>query len=576
LVRVRMIGDLAASASCDSQAALRIVRDYHERTKHRREAYAVGPETLDWDSQPAPFRHFEGVAMLRLPVASEGEIVEALARPFLDRTLHEAIPISLASLGTLLQLAFGITAWKTFGPDRWAVRANPSSGNLHPIEAYLVLLDVPGVPAGVYHYRPDRHALERRARLAPAPHAFGPTLWVGLSSVMWREGWKYGERAFRYCQLDAGHALGALHYAAAALGWAAAEQPQVGTDTLAHALGLDRPGDFPRLRRADTEREEAELLVALGIDGKRPAAVDAKSVARFLQGASWEGIASPIDPHPMYAWPLLTEVARVTRAGDRPAGAPRVPIEPRAPAERSASSVPGPSVGDVILGRRSAQRFDAGYELDRDTFVALLRAVAPSNLGADSALSQSHRIDLVLFVLRVTGLDSGVYLLTRPQARTPSLVSLLDASLDSAPVVGAPGDLDLRRVARVESRSLARMVRALHCHQDLAAQASFVVAMVAEFRAVLERDPAEYRAIHREAGWLGHVFYLEAEARRLRATGIGCFFDDAYHGLLKLSDDPFQTVYALAVGKPVVDPRVESVAVQFPSVLTAEEEPRQP
>ena len=29
---------------------------------------------------------------------------------------------------------------------------------------------------------------------------------VRLSSIHWREAWKYGERAFRYCQHDIGHA----------------------------------------------------------------------------------------------------------------------------------------------------------------------------------------------------------------------------------------------------------------------------------------------------------------------------------------------------------------------------------
>ena len=38
---------------------------------------------------------------------------------------------------------------------------------------------------------------------------------VGLSSIHWREAWKYGERAFRYCQHDVGHALAAIGIAAA-------------------------------------------------------------------------------------------------------------------------------------------------------------------------------------------------------------------------------------------------------------------------------------------------------------------------------------------------------------------------
>jgi nitroreductase len=44
---------------------------------------------------------------------------------------------------------------------------------------------------------------------------------VGLTSIHWRESWKYGERAFRYCHHDAGHAIGSFAVSAAGLGWEA-------------------------------------------------------------------------------------------------------------------------------------------------------------------------------------------------------------------------------------------------------------------------------------------------------------------------------------------------------------------
>ncbi|MFD1692778.1 hypothetical protein ACFSHR_18225 [Azotobacter chroococcum] len=51
----------------------------------------------------------------------------ALTRPFaaLDDPRQTPLPPDLASLGALLQLSLGLTAWKRYGPDRWAVRANP-------------------------------------------------------------------------------------------------------------------------------------------------------------------------------------------------------------------------------------------------------------------------------------------------------------------------------------------------------------------------------------------------------------------------------------------------------------------
>ena len=89
---------------------------------------------------------------------------------------------------------------------------------------------------------------------------------MGLSSIYWREAWKYGERAFRYCQHDVGHAIGALRIAAAALGWSALVLEGTRTTTIDALLGLDRDADF-----AGVERESAELVMALwpgaGADG---------------------------------------------------------------------------------------------------------------------------------------------------------------------------------------------------------------------------------------------------------------------------------------------------------------------
>ena len=86
----------------------------------------------------------------------------------------------------------------------------------------------PGVSdgdAGVFHYRPDHHALERRAAVTEDVwHTLAGGLPDGsfcaaITSIAWREAWKYGERAFRYCQHDTGHAVAALRIAAAMIGW---------------------------------------------------------------------------------------------------------------------------------------------------------------------------------------------------------------------------------------------------------------------------------------------------------------------------------------------------------------------
>ena len=75
--------------------------------------------------------------------------------------------LTIRSLSRLLQYALAISAWKQAGATRWALRCNPSSGNLHPTEGYLLIGALPGLgdAPGLYHYAPREHGLERRAQL---------------------------------------------------------------------------------------------------------------------------------------------------------------------------------------------------------------------------------------------------------------------------------------------------------------------------------------------------------------------------------------------------------------------------
>ncbi|SMF28397.1 SagB-type dehydrogenase domain-containing protein [Alteromonadaceae bacterium Bs31] len=129
--------------------------------------------------------------------------------------------------------------------ESWSLRNNPSSGNLHPTESYIILwaaVDDELVP-GIYHYAPYEHGLERRAVIdkniaktiyQENPGCFGA---LALSSIHWREEWKYGVRALRYCQLDVGHALGAGRYSAALQGWRMALDTRAGDGLISECLG---------------------------------------------------------------------------------------------------------------------------------------------------------------------------------------------------------------------------------------------------------------------------------------------------------------------------------------------------
>jgi hypothetical protein len=55
-------------------------------------------------------------------------------------------PLTARNLGLFLELSLGLTAWKEFQGTRWALRSNPSSGNLHPTEGYVVLPPLASLP----------------------------------------------------------------------------------------------------------------------------------------------------------------------------------------------------------------------------------------------------------------------------------------------------------------------------------------------------------------------------------------------------------------------------------------------
>jgi nitroreductase len=73
--------------------------------------------------------------------------------------------LTVRSLSRLFEYALALSAWKQVGGTRWALLSNPSSGNLHPTEGYLLIGALPGLAdaPGLYQYAPREHGLERRA-----------------------------------------------------------------------------------------------------------------------------------------------------------------------------------------------------------------------------------------------------------------------------------------------------------------------------------------------------------------------------------------------------------------------------
>lgn len=529
---------------------------YHQRTKHAFQRYARSAGYLDWANQPDPFRRYTGSPMTLLPLAEE---TAGAAYTVLDTvSAIPPSPVDAASMGAFFQFSLGISAWKEFGGSRWELRCNPSSGNLHPTEGYLICGPVPGISAepGVYHYAPKAHGLEGRARI-PAMNWEALTagypssvIFVGLSSIHWREAWKYGERAFRYCQHDIGHALAALSYSGAALGWRVVYLSAPSTLEIAALLGLDRQADT-----SGSEVESPDLLAAVvPVNHKSPFPNGPESEAMLAVAANskWRGQANRLSEEHI-DWPAIETVSR---ACEKPRTASTPVLRLHSAPDKTESS--GPSARQIMLQRRSAQAMDGRTGIPKARFFKMLSRCLPRHAAAPwiswPAQAQVH---LLLFVHRVDGMTPGLYFLIRDPAQTAELQAAMDPAFDWRPMPDSPKDLPLYLLREGNVRRLAAH---LSCDQDIAGESAFSLGMIARFSAsILEEGPWIYPRLFWECGLIGQVLYLDAEAAGLRGTGIGCYFDDPVHALLKLDDARYQSLYHFTVGAPRVDARLRTL-----------------
>ena len=463
----------------------------------------------------------------------------------------------------------GLSAWKQYGASRWALRVNPSSGNLHPTEAWIVR------DGCVCHYAPREHALEERGVFDPrtskvraAGDRLEDSFLVALTSITWREAWKYGERAFRYCQHDAGHAIGALRFAAAMLGWRLQVLPHWSDAQIATLLGLDRDADFD-----GAEREEPECVALVGDWGLGIRDWDEHDPSALVEAARrgrWHGRANRLSSDHV-DWSIITEVADATRyqgLGIRDVGLetrfsqdqspPTTPSNPQPPIPNPRSD---PRARTVILQRRSALAFNPRGVLPRDAFLSMLARLQPSSPPWD-AIDWPPHVHLALFVHRVQDVTPGIYAYLRDSNVLDEWKSAMRAEFLWEPVNQHPST---RAPEHPEHLFLlvpidaGPMANRLSCDQAIAEDGFFSLSMLARFESpIRERGEHVYRRLFWECGLIGQVLYLEAEAAGARATGIGCYYDEPVHELLGLSGHAWQSLYHFSMGLPVEDTRLTS------------------
>jgi len=536
--------------------SLQRVFEYHERTKHHLDRYARSLGYLDWANQPDPFRCYEGAPKVSLEHPDDEDSpryeeifgadlaqVEQFDGDFISQFFYDSLAIS---------------AWKQApGTPSWALRVNPSSGNLHPTESYLICGALPGISAnpGIYHYSPFEHALEKRVSLTQQEWqtfsgcSSSSAIFLLLTSIYWREAWKYGERAFRYCNHDLGHALGAVSLAAAALGARSRLIQGIAEDELSDLLSLkDQKPD---------EIEQPECLLEISQTPDQKNIQIPPDLLQRLSARNYLGEPNQLSDH-HHPWPLIDDVSEATKySTDQSTPAPSV-VQTSSGIGKNLFLSSSYTARQLFRRRRSAVAMDPSASISRPVFFGIL-----SRLSLDpdevpfSILPWRPQVSLLFFVHRVRDLKKGIYILVRNPKHLNSLRRSFRPEFLWQEPEGCPAELDLYRLAEGDCRDSARVIS---CHQTIAADGVFSLGMLARFEPILRTcGPWFYRRLHWECGLVGQLLYIEAEAAGISGTGIGCFHDDLVHQLLGLKDRTWQTLYHFTVGRSLDDFRLQTV-----------------
>ncbi|WP_115862733.1 SagB/ThcOx family dehydrogenase [Halorussus litoreus] len=496
--------------------------EYHERTKLAPDGIAEVSGPYDPSNEPRPSKRYRDVTKRALPGVRPPQaptlsvVAESRADPLAGSDQPAPESLDSDTLATLCYAASGVLR-ATRGPDGGEIRYRAASctGRLYHVDCYLVCGDLPGLPAGVYHFDPETFALDvlrtgdyrgvlaeatgQQAGVADAP------VTVVATSTWWRNAWKYGDRTYRHAFWDSGTVLANLLAAAHALDYRAEVVAGFADAPVTELLGLD-------------PEEEAPLeLVPIGAE----TAVNDTSGAGSTAGGSAAAdppAVEPIDPetepyssetvaHPLVsdAWTQsrLADGAAVRSwrdevlesVGQRPAGdGQRIALDPVD--HETASARP---LWNTIERRRSCREFTdeplsrrkLGTVLDRAT-----RGVPGDwNGGVGSGLQFN---DAYVLATDVAGVPDGSYQFH-------------------------PAAAELERVGDVTSDDQTRLA----LDQEWAGDAHVNVYCTTDVEKVVEElGNRGYRLAQLEAGLVLGRLYLATYAHRdLGGTGL-TFFDD--------------------------------------------------
>jgi SagB-type dehydrogenase family enzyme len=213
---------------------------FHENTKYFPASFLEHVPSLVWHLYESRLirgncRHYKRFSFAPvIPLPKSQEISASFSEVAQNRVSCRAFgkgTIDLDQLSTLLYLCAGINRVKPVDAVKGEVlrlRLYPSAGALYPIDVYPVLLRVDGLAPCLTYYHPVHHHLSivrRSIDIEPLMEAIGDlehcceqcALVFLFTGVFQRTTAKYGDRGYRFVQMEAGFMAQNLSLAASGL-----------------------------------------------------------------------------------------------------------------------------------------------------------------------------------------------------------------------------------------------------------------------------------------------------------------------------------------------------------------------
>jgi SagB-type dehydrogenase family enzyme len=397
------------------------------------------------------------------------------------------------------------------------------TGALYEIELYIVCGELPGLPAGVYHFGPGDFALRKlrsgdyRGVIARAtgaePAVSHAPMTIVCTGIYWRNAWKYGSRTYRHFGWDNGTMLANLLAMCAAL-----ELPA------RVVLGFV-DSEVNELLSLDTKQEVAFSVVPVGYEAQLPPAAPEKIEPLELGVVPLS--KTVVDYPAMRAMHGASSLESKAEAAEWRGSIPGTEI-PAVQGEcvslelYKEEEIPRQAVSEVILHRGSTRTF--AREPIRFAQLSTILDRATRGIPGDFVESPGRPLnDLYLIANAVDSLSPGAYVFHRDRCA-------------------------LERLKEGEFREKAGY---LGLEQELPADASVAVFFLADLQPILKRfGNRGYRAVQLEAGILGGKMYLAAYAQGLGATGL-TFYDDDVFEFFSPHAKGKSAIFLMAFGKSV-------------------------